>query len=335
MICHTQPGGQDLVRDTLGPAPAGAARTLEPLAGSEPAATADPKDSLARHLRGAFAMDLSLLLPAPARPTYRWPDQKPGRLSSRASSQSCRAVTATRAGADRTTADPRKDHRMPMLAGHVDAVIGVDTHRDHHTVAVVDPTGGVVATIELATDAFGYRRMLTFAVQHGPGRRIWAIEGTGSYGSGLTTFLLERGEWVAEIDRPARRARRDGAKTDTIDAVRAAREALSREHLAQPRRRGDREAMRVLLTTRAGTSSRARRRSANSRPSSSAPPRDSASSCATAPPTPSSTAAPGYGPLPPTASSTAAPFARSGSAPAKRCSWKPRPLTWRPSSRTS
>ncbi len=142
---------------------------------------------------------------------------------------------------------------MSMLAGQVDAVIGVDTHRDKHTVAVVDPTGGVIATVELATDAFGYRRMLAFAVEHGPGRRVWAIEGTGSYGSGLSTFLLEKGEWVAEIDRPARRARRNGAKTDEIDAVRAAREALSRDHLAQPRRRGDREAMRVLLTTREGT----------------------------------------------------------------------------------
>ena len=142
---------------------------------------------------------------------------------------------------------------MSMLTGNVDAVIGVDTHRDTHTVAVVDPTGGVLATTELATDAFGYRRMLAFAVEHAPGRRVWAIEGTGSFGAGLTTYLLEKGEWVAELDRPARRARRDGAKTDTLDAVRAAREALSREHLAQPRQRGDREAMRVLLTTRAGT----------------------------------------------------------------------------------
>ena len=53
-----------------------------------------------------------------------------------------------------------------------------------------------------------------------------------------------------EIDRPKRPARRNGAKTDELDAVRAAREALSREHLAQPRRRGDREALRVLLATR-------------------------------------------------------------------------------------
>jgi transposase len=142
---------------------------------------------------------------------------------------------------------------MSMLAGTIDAVIGVDTHRDHHTVAVVDTTGGIVATIELATDAFGYRRMLAFAKQHAPQRRVWAIEGTGSFGAGLTTYLLEHSEWVVEIDRPARPARRNGAKTDELDAVRAAREALAREHLAQPRQRGDREAMRVLLTTRAGT----------------------------------------------------------------------------------
>lgn len=142
---------------------------------------------------------------------------------------------------------------MSMLAGMIDAVIGVDTHRDHHTVAVVDPTGGALATIELATDAFGYRRMLAFAKEHAPGRRVWAIEGTGSFGAGLTTYLLEHEEWVVEIDRPARPARRNGAKTDELDAVRAAREALAREHLAQPRQRGDREAMRVLLTTRAGT----------------------------------------------------------------------------------
>lgn len=142
---------------------------------------------------------------------------------------------------------------MSMLPAMVDAVIGVDTHRDHHTVAVVDTTGAALASVELATDAFGYRRMLAFAKQHAPGRRVWAIEGTGSFGSGLTTYLLEHEEWVVEIDRPARPARRNGAKTDELDAVRAAREALARDHLAQPRQRGDREAMRVLLTTRAGT----------------------------------------------------------------------------------
>lgn len=139
----------------------------------------------------------------------------------------------------------------PMLAGAVESVIGVDTHRDSHTAAVVDAaTGGVVDQTTVPTDAFGYRRLRAFAEQHATGRRVWAIEGTGSYGAGLTTWLLEQGEWVVEIDRPARPARRNGAKSDELAAARAAREALAREHLASPRARGDREAMRVLTTSR-------------------------------------------------------------------------------------
>ncbi len=142
---------------------------------------------------------------------------------------------------------------QPMLAGQVDHVIGVDTHRDTNTAAVVEAaTGAVVDHHQCTTDAMGYKRCLAFAAKHAPGRRAWAIEGTGSFGAGLTTFLLEQGEWVVEIDRPARPARRNGAKSDDLDAVRAAREALSREHLAAPRTRGDREALRVLLTARQG-----------------------------------------------------------------------------------
>jgi transposase len=139
---------------------------------------------------------------------------------------------------------------MGMLAHQVDHVIGVDTHRDSLTAAVTDTTGAVLAQTTLLADAFGYRRLLAFARLNAPGKRVWAIEGTGSFGSGFCTYLLERGEWVVEIDRPARPATRNGSKSDELDAARAAREALSREHLAQPRQRGDREALRVLLATR-------------------------------------------------------------------------------------
>jgi transposase len=141
---------------------------------------------------------------------------------------------------------------MGMLADRVDHIIGVDTHRDSHSVAVCNPSGGVTADTTVAADAFGYKRLLRFAREQAQGRRVWAIEGTGSFGAGLTSFLLEQGEWVVEVARPARPARRDGAKSDQLDAARAAGEALSRKHLAQPRRRGDREALRVLLATREG-----------------------------------------------------------------------------------
>lgn len=141
----------------------------------------------------------------------------------------------------------------PLRSAAVQFVVGVDTHRDSHTAAVVDTTtGGVIAHLSVPTDAFGFRKLKTFADQYAGAARVWAIEGTGSYGSGLTTFLLEAAEKVVEIDRPARPARRDGGKSDELDAARAAREALSRDHLAAPRARGDREAMRVLVTTRQG-----------------------------------------------------------------------------------
>jgi hypothetical protein len=152
---------------------------------------------------------------------------------------------------------------MRMLAERVDHVIGVDTHRDAHTAAVVDAaTGAVVAVSDCPANPVAFKRLLRFARLHADLRRVWAIESSGSYGAGLTTFLLEHDELVVEIDRPARPANRNGAKSDELDAIRAAREALSREHLAQPRGRGDREAVRVLLITRRGAM-RARTRAIN------------------------------------------------------------------------
>ena len=141
---------------------------------------------------------------------------------------------------------------MALLTEQADFVIGVDTHKQSHTGSVVDSLGAELATTTLPSNGSGYRRTLQFAGTFADGGRIWAIEGTGSYGRGLSTYLLEQGEQVVEIDRPARPARRNGARSDTLDATRAAREALSRRHLARPRRRGDREALRVLLRTRKG-----------------------------------------------------------------------------------
>jgi transposase len=92
-----------------------------------------------------------------------------------------------------------------MLAEQVDHVIGVDTHRDSNTAAILNPAGALQAQTTLATDAFGYRRLFAFARKHAPGRRCWAIEGTGSFGAGLTSFLLEHGEWAAQRSHSARR----------------------------------------------------------------------------------------------------------------------------------
>ena len=81
----------------------------------------------------------------------------------------------------------------------------------------------------------GYRQLLGLTDRY-DGRRVWAIEGTGGYGPGLTRFLHAHAEQVVELDRPKRATRRHGAKSDPIDATRAAREALGRDHLANPER---------------------------------------------------------------------------------------------------
>jgi len=139
---------------------------------------------------------------------------------------------------------------MAMLAELVDGVIGVDTHRDTLTAAAVSNLDGVLAQITTSADAAGYRQLFDFAQTQLPGRRCWAVEGAGSFGVGLTVMLQQHGERVVEVGRPKRPASRSGAKSDALDAVRAAREALSHDRPAIPRRRGEREALRALLTTR-------------------------------------------------------------------------------------
>ena len=139
---------------------------------------------------------------------------------------------------------------MTRLTGTVDRVIGVDTHRDSLAAAVTDSVSGVLAQTSVSADAAGYQQLLAFARAQVPGRRCWAVEGAGSYGAGLTSFLQARGEQVVEIGRPKRPPRRTGAKSDALDALRAAREALAGDHLITPRCRGEREALRVLLATR-------------------------------------------------------------------------------------
>jgi hypothetical protein len=139
---------------------------------------------------------------------------------------------------------------MGMLEGQVQFVIGVDTHRDTHTAAVCDPTGAVLVHATVPTTIPGHRQLLGWAQRQASGPRVGAVEGTGSFGAGLASLLTDHGEMVVEVDRPKRPARRNGAKSDALDATRAAREVLAREQLAQPRARGDREALRVLLATR-------------------------------------------------------------------------------------
>ena len=138
-----------------------------------------------------------------------------------------------------------------MLADELDYVVGVDTHRDEHVLAVVAaPSGAVVAKQAVGASARGYAAALRFAREVAGGARVWAIEGTGSYGAGLARYFAGRGETVLEISRTPRAERRLRGKDDSLDAARTARAALASETLAVPRSGERREALRLLLIAR-------------------------------------------------------------------------------------
>lgn len=138
-----------------------------------------------------------------------------------------------------------------MVADELDYVVGVDTHLDEHVLAVVSAaTGAVVARLAVRTNPRGYSAALRFAQEAGAGARVWAIEGTGSYGAGLARYLASRGETVLEVSRTPRSERRLRGKDDALDAARTARAALASDTLALPRAGERREALRLLLVAR-------------------------------------------------------------------------------------
>ena len=95
-----------------------------------------------------------------------------------------------------------------MLADELDYVVGVDPHRDRHALAIVHAaTGAALVEVQVTASERGYAQALRLTEREAPGRRAWAIEGTGSYGAGLARFLTARGERVLEVGR-VRRERR-------------------------------------------------------------------------------------------------------------------------------
>jgi hypothetical protein len=139
-----------------------------------------------------------------------------------------------------------------MLADQLDYIVGVDPHRDSHALAVVHVvSGAVVLESTVAASSDGYAQALQLVERHASGRRAFAVEGTGSFGAGLTHFLTGRGERVCEVGR-LRRERRSGGKTDALDAVRAARSVLTQQRPATPRAGGERQALQALVAAREG-----------------------------------------------------------------------------------
>jgi transposase len=127
---------------------------------------------------------------------------------------------------------------------------GVDTHADVHVAAALDPIGGLLGVQEFPATAAGYARLLDWLGGFGTVCLV-GIEGTGSYGAGLTRHVTAAGVRVVEVDRSDRQDRRRQGKSDPLDAVSAARAAQSGRARGAPKGRdGTVEAIRALMVAK-------------------------------------------------------------------------------------
>ena len=82
---------------------------------------------------------------------------------------------------------------------------GVDTHLDVHVAAALDDRGTLLGVESFATAEHGYKKLLGWLSDFGRVELI-GIEGTESYGVGLTRHLQAERVSVVEVDRPQRRS---------------------------------------------------------------------------------------------------------------------------------
>ena len=127
---------------------------------------------------------------------------------------------------------------------------GVDTHADTHTAAVVDHLGRQLGAAEFKAVHKGYFQLWNWMNTYGQVAAV-GIEGTGSYGAGLSRFLQALDAETVEVDRPNRQTRQREGKSDTADALAAARAVLSGRAAGTPKAAtGGVEALRVLTVAR-------------------------------------------------------------------------------------
>jgi transposase len=129
-------------------------------------------------------------------------------------------------------------------------IVGVDTHKDVHVAAAIDVHGRLLGHHSVATTEKGCSALHQWALTFAP-RVRYGVEGTGSYGAGLSRFLQTQGSSVVEIRGPNRKLRRDRGKSDTIDAEAAARAVLAGTSRITPKAGDDWvEQLRILRVAR-------------------------------------------------------------------------------------
>jgi len=126
----------------------------------------------------------------------------------------------------------------------------VDTHKDFHVGVALDGLGRSQGTLSVAANLAGYKQLVQWASEFGHLEHA-GVEGTGSFGAGLTRFLKAEGISVFEVARPKRRDQHRTGKSDSLDAEAAARAVLAGTATGEPKGAdGKVEMIRTLRITR-------------------------------------------------------------------------------------
>ena len=139
---------------------------------------------------------------------------------------------------------------MTIVEATHSIVGGIDTHSKVHVAAALDEVGGLLGAESFGANPTGYAALVSWFESFGSVSKV-GVEGTGSYGAGICRFLARSGIEIIEVDRQNRQARRNAGKSDPLDAVEAARAALSGRASGRAKGRdGWVEALRVLLVAK-------------------------------------------------------------------------------------
>lgn len=159
----------------------------------------------------------------------------------------------SRADAGHDVRSLQGDIALSIVADNYRFVVGVDTHAATHTYALGEsPSGKELGTETFPTTTAGLNRAVAWL-----GRRtggdidgvLISAEGTGSYGAVMADILSETGYRVVEAPAPSAKRLRGTAKTDTLDAIVAARSTLVMDvQRLRDRRAGKLQAALKVLT---------------------------------------------------------------------------------------
>ena len=101
-------------------------------------------------------------------------------------------------------------------------IVGIDVHKHNHAAALIDGSGGEIATLVIPNTPKGYRSLIDWLVEHQAADAVIGVESPGSYGRCLVAALAGAGFEVLQV--PAwrthrERHRRGPGKTDPGDAL--------------------------------------------------------------------------------------------------------------------